>query len=71
MKKNKKTETLIFEGLGFPVRLINAPLRKVYGEWIFDFSMGSVILRYLIGTLLRFLVFPIGFVLILDMIKYS
>lgn len=40
MKKNKKIETFIYEGLGFPIRLINVPLRKVYGEWVFDFSMG-------------------------------
>lgn len=40
MKKNKKRETFIYEGLGFPIRLINAPLKKVYGEWVFDFSMG-------------------------------
>lgn len=40
MNKNKKTETFIYEGLGFPIRLINAPLKKVYGEWVFDFSMG-------------------------------
>lgn len=26
--------------MGFPIRLINAPMRKVYGKWAFDFSMG-------------------------------
>lgn len=40
MSKNKKIETFIYEGLGFPIRLINAPLKKVYGEWVLDFSMG-------------------------------
>jgi DNA-binding transcriptional regulator YiaG len=40
MNKNKKIETFIYEGLGFPIKLINAPMRKVYGEWVFDFSMG-------------------------------
>lgn len=40
MSKNKKRETLIYEGLGFPIRLVNAPLKKVFGEWVFDFSMG-------------------------------
>ena len=38
---NKKIKTFIYEGLGFPIRLINAPLKKVCGEWTFDFSMGT------------------------------
>lgn len=37
---NKKRETFIYEGLGFPIRLINAPMKQVFGEWVFDFSMG-------------------------------
>jgi DNA-binding transcriptional regulator YiaG len=41
MNKTKK-KTLIFEGLGFPIRLVNVPLKKVYGEWVFDFSMGAL-----------------------------
>lgn len=40
MNKNIKRKTLIYKGLGFPIRLINAPMRKVYGKWTFDFSMG-------------------------------
>lgn len=40
MNKNKKTKTFIYEGFGFPIRLVNAPLKKVHGEWVFDFSMG-------------------------------
>ena len=40
MKKDIKKKTLIYTGLGFPIRLINAPMRKVYGKWVFDFSMG-------------------------------
>jgi DNA-binding transcriptional regulator YiaG len=40
MSENKKRKTMIFTGLGFPIRLINAPMRKVYGKWAFDFSMG-------------------------------
>ncbi len=38
---NKKRETFIYEGFGFLIRLINAPLKKVGGEWAFDFSMGA------------------------------
>lgn len=40
MNKDKKRKTLIYTGLGFPIRLINAPMKKVYGKWAFDFSMG-------------------------------
>lgn len=40
MNKDKKRKTLIYTGLGFPIRLINAPMRKIYGKWVFDFSMG-------------------------------
>ncbi len=37
--KEKKKETFIWEGLGFPIRLINAPMRKVFGEWILDINL--------------------------------
>jgi hypothetical protein len=40
MNNEKKKKTLIYKNLGFPIRLINAPMRKVYGQWVFDFSMG-------------------------------
>lgn len=35
----RKRETFIFEGLGFPVVLINAPWRKVFGEWALDINL--------------------------------
>lgn len=41
MSVNKKKSTFLYEGLGFPIRLVNVPLKKVYGEWTFDFSMGA------------------------------
>lgn len=37
--KTKKTKTFVFQGLGFPVTLIKAPMRKVFGEWILDINM--------------------------------
>lgn len=40
MTKDTKRKTMIYNGLGFPIRLINAPMRKVYGKWVFGFSMG-------------------------------
>ena len=36
--KNTKKETLIWEGLGFPIRLINVPMKKVFGEWVIDIN---------------------------------
>ena len=34
--KDRKKETFIFRGLGFPIKLINAPMRKMVGEWVLD-----------------------------------
>ena len=45
--KNKKIKTFVFHGLGFPVTLINAPMRKVFGEWILDINMESLQLAVL------------------------
>ena len=40
--KDKKTKTLIFHGLGFPVKLINASMKKVFGEWCFDINLNKL-----------------------------
>lgn len=40
MEKTK--ETFIYEGLGFPVELIDAPMKKVFGEWIIDIDMNAL-----------------------------
>ena len=52
MNKDKKRKTLIYTGLGFPIRLINAPMKKVCGKWTFDFSMGEFqeIVLYMLAT---------------------
>ncbi len=50
MKMTKK-ETLIFEGLGFPITLINAPQKKVLGEWVLDLDLNKLqafVLRLLV-----------------------
>lgn len=39
---NKKLETFTYEGLGFPIELVNAPMKKVYGEWILDINLGKL-----------------------------
>jgi DNA-binding transcriptional regulator YiaG len=40
--KNKKKETFIYEGLGFPIKLVNVPMRKVLGEWCMDIDMNKL-----------------------------
>ena len=35
---NKKRDTFIYEGLGFPIRLVNVPIKKVFGEWAIDIN---------------------------------
>lgn len=35
----KKRETFIYEGLGFPVELLDCPMKKVLGEWILDINL--------------------------------
>jgi DNA-binding transcriptional regulator YiaG len=36
----KKIEAeFIWEGLGFPIRLTNVPMKKVYGEWVLDINL--------------------------------
>jgi DNA-binding transcriptional regulator YiaG len=42
--KNRKTSTFIFEGFGFPVKLINVPMKKVLGEWCIDVNMNKLML---------------------------
>ena len=38
MKEIKK-DTFIWEGLGFPIRLINVPMKKVFGDWVLDINL--------------------------------
>lgn len=38
----KKTKTFIFEGLGFPIELIDTPMKKVFGEWVIDIDMNAL-----------------------------
>ena len=42
--KNRKNETFVFEGLGFPIKLINAPMKKVFGEWAIDINMNKLMI---------------------------
>jgi len=38
MKETKK-DTFIWEGLGFPIRLVKVPMKKVFGEWVLDINL--------------------------------
>lgn len=42
--KNKKKKTFVYEGLGFPVKLIDAPMKKIFGEWYLDIDMNKLML---------------------------
>ena len=45
--KDRKTKTFIYKGLGIPVKLINAPMKKVFGEWCIDINMNDLMLLVL------------------------
>jgi len=42
--KNMKKKTFVYEGLGFPIKLINAPMKKLFGEWYLDIDMNKLML---------------------------
>lgn len=47
MKKDRMVETYIYEGLGFPIELVNAPMKKVFGEWVLDVNLNQLQLKVL------------------------
>ncbi|HEY4832976.1 MAG TPA: hypothetical protein VIH61_10505, partial [Waddliaceae bacterium] len=38
----KKRDTFIYEGLGFPIRLVYVPMKKVFGEWAIDINFNTL-----------------------------
>jgi DNA-binding XRE family transcriptional regulator len=38
----RKTETFIYQGLGFPIELINAPMKKIFGKWVIDIDLNAL-----------------------------
>lgn len=38
----RKKETFIYEGLGFPIELIDTPMKKVFGEWVIDIDLDAL-----------------------------
>ncbi len=51
--KNRKTETFIYEGLGFPIKLINVPMKKVFGEWAMDINFNKLQLAAVYGLIYK------------------
>lgn len=44
---DKKFETFTYEGLGFPIELINVPLKKILGEWVLDINLSKLQIKVL------------------------
>jgi len=47
MKKEKKEETFTYQDLGFPIVLVNCPMKKVFGEWMLDINLADLQLNVL------------------------
>ena len=35
----KKRETIVYKGLGFPIKLIGVPMKKMFDDWVMDIDM--------------------------------
>lgn len=49
--KDKKKKTFVYEAFGFPIKLINVPMKKVAGEWVIDVNFNTfekIVLRLLL-----------------------
>lgn len=40
--KETKRETFLYEGLGFPVLMVNVPMKKMLGEWVMDVNFAEL-----------------------------
>jgi DNA-binding transcriptional regulator YiaG len=50
--KNKKIKSFIYKAFGFPILLINVPMKKILGEWVIDINynvLEKAVLRSLIN----------------------
>jgi DNA-binding transcriptional regulator YiaG len=39
--RETKRDAFVYEGLGFPIKLTNVPMRKILGEWAIDIDFNS------------------------------
>ncbi len=40
--KKKKVLRYLYNDLGFPIILINAPMKQIFGEWVLDINLNSL-----------------------------
>lgn len=40
--KETKRETFLYEGLGFPIRMVNVPMKKIFGEWVMNINFAEL-----------------------------
>lgn len=45
--RDQKFETFIYEDLGFPIQLIDVPMRKILGDWILDINLNRLQIQVL------------------------
>lgn len=38
----RKVDTITYNGFGFPIRLINVPMRKAYGDWVLEIDFDQL-----------------------------
>lgn len=50
--KNRKKSTFVFEGFGVPIKLINVPMKKIFGEWCIDINMNKL-MEVTLGALIH------------------
>lgn len=43
----RKNETFTYTDLGFPIELIDVPMRKIFGEWVLDINLNDFQLEVL------------------------
>lgn len=41
MKKKARLQTIVYEGLGFPIKLINVPTKEIFGEIVLDINLNK------------------------------
>jgi DNA-binding transcriptional regulator YiaG len=50
--KGEKKETFVFKGFGFPIKLIDAPMKRIAGVWCLDIDMDALqefVVKFLIS----------------------
>jgi DNA-binding transcriptional regulator YiaG len=38
----RKVSSITYKGFGFPIRLINVPMRKAYGDWVLEVNFAQL-----------------------------